>query len=169
MLGLSSIFVFILNLQEEGTISNLRVTSILADGDIVYIGTGGGELFQFRAIASVADPEASIKALVAERGKPRSRRRREGNDGGVTVRGGLLSKPVVVGPEKESQPPDDSHSSYYAIRNRRTQFGRTLRRGKPDGEYSGHSLISVYQLEFLAHKKLGSAVNEPVRVILPFE
>ena len=132
---------------------------------MVYIGTGGGNVFQFRAVASVADPEASIKALVAERGRLKSRKRRtEGGQGG----GGLLTKAALLGQEKES-PPEvslDSNVSYYSLRNRRTQFGRTLRHGKPEGDATGMGLVSVYRLEYVTHKQLGSGVNEPVRVVM---
>ena len=119
-------------------------------------------MFQFQTVASVADPEASIKALVAERWKPKLRKRKLEREGSATV-GGLLIK-AEVGQEKDPQPPSGSRSSFYTGRNRK--FGRTLRHGRPEGETTGSSPVSVYKLEFFAHKKLGSAVNEPVRVVL---
>ena len=132
---------------------------------MVYIGTGGGDVFQFRTVAGVADPEASIKALIAERGKRRSQKRRTEGE----VGGGLLTKAALFGQEKEAEPEAsvDPAVSYYTLKNRRTQFGRTLRHGRPDGDTSGTNLVSVYRLECMNHKCLGSGVNEPVRVLLP--
>lgn len=132
---------------------------------MIYIGTGGGNIFKFRAVVSVADPEASIKALVAERGRIKSRKRRTEGE----VGGGLLTKAALLGQEKDPQPEAslDSNTSYYSLRNRRTRFGRTLRHGRPEGDASGLNLLSVYKLEYITHKQLGSGVSEPVRVILP--
>ena len=151
--------------------ANFRVTSILADGDFLYIGSGCGEFLQFKVVAGVSDPAASIRDFVAAaKVKPRGRSKRKLSDEppSPTTRGGLLTK-AWLGGEKEDwvnleQPVPDS---YYTSRQRRTQFGRTLRRGRSDVEGIGPDHLSVYRLEPLSHKLLGSALNEPVRVLLP--
>ena len=131
---------------------------------MVYLGTGGGDVYQFHAIAGVADPEASIRSIVAERGKRLSRKRRE--EGGASFTGGLLTKAAITAQEKP-EPVEAPVTSYYNSRTRRNRFGMTLRRGRPEQEPAGQSIVAVYKLEFKGHTQLGSAVNEPVRVLLP--
>lgn len=147
-------------------LSNLRVTSLLAGENLVYVGTGGGEVFKFTVVASVVDPEASIKEIAAERGNPRIRKRK--TDEGITATAGegLLSK-ALLGREKEAGTTTDSSPSYFASRHRKTQFGRTLRHGRPEGDSTGLDLVAIYKLEYTTHQQLGSAANEPVRVVLP--
>ena len=142
----------------------------MADGETVFIGTGGGDVYQFHVLAGVADPEASIRSIVAERGKRASRKRRNDGDGGTSVTGGLLSKPSLTDQEKgpTSEAAVNTQPSYYASRTRKNRFGLTLRHGRPEVEPAGHTVVAVYKLEFKGHKQLGSAVNEPVRVLLPF-
>ena len=169
--------------QSDVLSANLRVTSLLADGDFLYIGSGCGELLQFKVVAGVSDPAASIRDFVAAaKVKPRGRSKRRSGDEppSPTTRGGLLTK-AWLAEEKDwvevEQPPPDSYyasrqeqsppDSYYASRQRRTQFGRTLRRGRSEVEGVGPDHLSVYRLEPLSHKLLGSALNEPVRVLLP--
>ena len=145
---------------------NFRVTSLLADGDFLYIGSGCGELLHFAVVAEVSDPCASIREFVAAaKVKPRGRSKRKPGDEphSPTARGGLLTK-AFLGEENLEQPVSDS---YYSSRQRRTQFGRTLRRGKTEVEGVGPDRLSVYRLEPLSRKRLGNALNEPVRVLLP--
>lgn len=151
--------------------ANFRVTSLFADGDFLYIGSGCGQLLQFKVVAGVSDPAASIRDFVAAaKVKPRGRSKGRPGDEPLspTARGGLLTK-ELLGEEKEDsinceQPLPDS---YYSGRQRRTQFGRTLRRGRREGDGVGPDHLSVYRLEPLSHKLLGNALNEPVRVLLP--
>ena len=149
------------------------MTSLLADGDFLYIGSGCGQLLQFRVVAGVSDPAASIRDFIAAaKVKPRDRSKRKPGDEppSPTARGGLLSKALLADEEEGEewvnleQPLPDS---YYATRQRRTQFGRTLRRGRSEVKGVGPDHLSVYRLEALSHKLLGSALNEPVRVLLP--
>lgn len=135
---------------------------------MVYLGTGGGDVYQFHTIAGVADPEASIRSIVAERGK-RSSRKGRSEEGGASFTGGLLTKAAVTAQERQEKPePAASPTpSYYSSKTRRNRFGQTLRRGRPEQEPAGQSVVAVYKLEFKGHTQLGSAVNEPVRVLLP--
>ncbi len=154
------------------------MTSLLADGDFLYIGSGCGQLLQFKVVAGVSDPAASIRDFVAAaKVKPRGRSKRRPGDEppSPTARGGLLSKALLREKEKEKEEEEEwvnleqplPADSYYATRQRRTQFGRTLRRGRSEVEGIGPNHLSVYRLEALSHKLLGSALNEPVRVLLP--
>ena len=155
---------------QSGVLSaNFRVTSLLAEGDFLYIGSGCGELLQFTVVAGVSDPEASIREFVAAKVKPRGRSKRRPGDEppSPTARGGLLTK-ALLGEEKELIDLEHPVSeSYYANRHRRTQFGRTLRRGRSEVGGVGADHLSVYRLEPLSRKLLGSSINEPVRVLLP--
>ena len=148
--------------------ANFRVTSLLADG---------GQLLQFRVVAGVSDPAASIRDFVAAaKVKPRDRSKRKPGDEppSPTARGGLLSKALLADEKEEGEEGEEwvnleqpLPDSYYATRQRRTQFGRTLRRGRSEVKGVGPDHLSVYRLEALSHKLLGSALNEPVRVLLP--
>lgn len=144
---------------------------MLSDGDFLYIGNGCGELLQFTVVAGVSDPEASIREFVATKVKPRSgqskRKPTYGDDPtSPTARGGLLAKDLLVKEDTDLEQVPVSES-YYASKKRRTQFGRTLRRGRSQVEGPGPDHLSVYRLECPSHKLLGNALNEPVRVLLP--
>lgn len=149
--------------------ANFRVTSLLADGDFLYIGSGCGELLHFAVVAEVSDPCASIREFAAAaKMRPRGRSKRKPGDEppSPTARGGLLTK-AFFGDENFVDLEQPASNSYYSSRQRRTQFGRTLRRGRPEVEGVGLDHLSVYKLEPLSRKLLGSALNEPVRVLLP--
>lgn len=153
---------------QDSLISNLRVTSLLAVGNRLYIGTGGGDLFQFDTVAGVADPEASIRSILAERGRITSRKRKPSDtDSSQVIGGGLITKSSLLdqGEKETIKPATPELPSYYRARSR-SRFGRTLRRGRPEADVAGHSMDSVYKLEFRVHSKLGSSANEPTRVLL---
>ena len=149
------------SVTQSSLISKYRVTSILADGEVLYIGNGGGEVVQFRVMASVADPEATIKALANERSKRRMRQRRSTVLESTTTeeRGGLLTSSIL------SNGKENKHSeelSYFATRGRRT--GRSLHYSRPKTEIKQ---VSIYKLEFMTSQHLGTTINESITFILP--
>lgn len=150
------------------------MTSLFAEDELVYIGTRASEVFQFRVVSNVADPEATIKEITTERGKPKSYRRKTDElESGTVVtdaaaaaaEGGLLSKPLL---EKGKEQENSADSSYFANKRRSTQFGQSLRRhGRSEGDSTGSNHVSVYKLKFLSHKQLGDEDRESINLLLP--
>jgi hypothetical protein len=140
-------------------ISKCRITSILADGEVLYIGSGGGEVVQFCVVASVADPEATIKALANERNKRRTRQRRSTilESTASEECGGLLTSSILSNGKENEQP------SYFATRGR-CKTGRSLHRSRPKTEIKQ---TSIYKLEFMTSQHLGTTINESITFILP--
>ena len=154
------LFKFVVFLIQSSLISKCRVTSLLADGEVLYIGNGGGEVVQFHVMASIADPEATIKALANERSKQRMRQRRNTvlENTKAEERGGLLTSSILsTGRENEHL----EEPSYFATRGRRT--GRSLHYSRPKTEINQ---VSVYKLEFIRSQCLGTTINESVTFIL---
>ena len=118
-------------------------------------------MVRFCVVASVADPEATIKALATERSKQRLRQRRSTILESTTAeeRGGLLTGSILSsGRENElSEEP-----SYFANRGRRT--GRSLHCSRPRTEIKQ---ASIYKLEFVTSQHLGTTINESITFILP--
>ena len=154
--------MFFYSVSQSRLISKCRVISLLVDSEVLYIGNGGGEVVQFRIVATVADPEATIRALANERGKPKAELRRSRIEESTTEEhGGLLTKSLL------STGREDEHSeepSYFATGGRRRTAGRSLHHGRPKTEANQ---ISIYKLEFMTSQRLGSTINESITFILP--
>ena len=114
-------------------------------------------MLQFRAVSIVADPASTVRAVAIERGKSAWERVRITTTGLATGgEGGLLTQSLLEEGMEES-----SH-----LANRRfTQVGRR----RPKSVFTDINHVSVYKLKFLAQRCLGSAVNEPVFFMLPFQ
>ena len=147
------------SITQSSVTSRCRITSILADGEVLYVGNGGGEVIQFHVEASVADPEATIKALANERSKRRMRQRRNTilESTASEEHGGLLTSSILSNGKENEQ------SSYFATRGR-CKTGRSLHCSRPKTEVKQ---TSIYKLEFMTFQHLGTTINESVAFILP--
>ena len=119
-------------------------------------------MVQFHVVASVADPEATIKAIANERGKRRMQQRRSTvlENTSAEVCGGLLTSSILSNGGKENKLSEEP--SYFATRGRRT--GRSLHYSRPKTEINQ---VSVYKLEFKTSQCLGTTINESVTFIFP--
>ena len=144
-------------LQAQGRGSKYRITSLFVDKDVVYIGNGSSEIFQFRVTASVSNPHATVKAMVKDRRKPLPRTTVTGQFADTAESGGLITASTSEY-DKEFE-----ETKFYTSR-RHTQVRRVGRPrsathvGKPD---------NVYKMEFVKKKNLGTGMNEPTSFILP--
>ena len=118
-------------------------------------------MVQFHVVASVADPEATIKALANERSKRRMRQRRSAVLESTTAEecGGLLTSSILSNGKENKH---NEELSYFATRGRRT--GRSLHHSRPKTEINQ---VSIYKLEFMTSQHLGTTINESITFILP--
>ena len=117
-------------------------------------------MFKFHALSTVADPEATIRAIANERGKSTRKRVRHTSKCVVTAgEGGLLSTSLL------REDGESEQSSNVA----RRHFTQVYHR-KPKSVYAETDHVSVYKLEFLSQQCLGSCntVNEPISFLLSF-
>ena len=151
-------------LQSRGPGSKYRITSLHVDKDMLYVGNGSGELIQFRVIASVTNPQVTVKAMARQNGKPVKSlfRTMTGKVADTAESGGLITTSMSE-TEKAFE-----ESLFYTTR-RHTQARPSLRPGRPRSATSASKPMNVYKLEFMCKKNLGTGINEPTSFLLPLK